>query len=642
MKAYVIKRILISLPLMMVMSFVMFGAMNFSGQDFFSKLQADPSISKAYVQELRRAAGAHHPWYIRYFYWLRGVCFDIQLSHDERPVADFEGLEVLVSYGVASAGEVAVQNHKLEGSSLALTPAADTPAVALIRTFDNPHAAWSEEYDHERMSSAERAHSAVQWRRWWNDRADAQQEWAAWWGRIRTEEDPVALGAYVDREVRALAGDDAELANAADGMLRRLHRRSADFWDPSAYGSLTWVVRARGEGTGPAVDAFILTETVADSVVLAALSGDPDSILPPGIFPAGSIENEIPPGEERRAEINLADLVSDGADLSTVAGMIFVARGHGEVEIDDVRLVEGPGSVGRWRPGIGPWNLPFGLRLPELRLDAEIGVPFRVGVPDFGYSYAHKKPVFQVILNPLKNSLLLTVGAFLIMYLVAIPIGIYSAVHQYSIGDKFFSFLAFLGMAIPDFLMCILVLFGINKTIDIPADSLLHFWPWDGGVLPVGGRTSDGFDDMGLLRQWVDILWHSIAPMFIIAMASMAGLQRIMRGNLLEVLRQQYVTTARAKGLSERSVVYKHALRNAVTPFVVFIGSLLPALLGGSAFVEILFSYPGIGKVMLDAIMLFDTYLVMADLMAAGFLLVIGNVVADILLALVDPRISYG
>lgn len=642
MKSYVVKRLLISLPLMLVMSFVMFGAMNFSGQDFFSKLQSDPSISKAYVQELRRAAGAHHPWYIRYFYWLRGACFDIRFSHDERPVADFEGLEVLDSYGVTSTGDVTIRDHKLEGNSLALGATSGSATVALIHTFDNPHSAWANPYDHRTMTGAQREHAARQWTRWWSDRSVADAQWGSWWARTRAEGDPVDIDAHVRDAIVDLAGEDGDRAAAADGKLRRLHRRSADFWDPSAYGALEWTVRGDEDGPIPTVAAYLVTGEVPDSVVVASLSGDSGLSLPPGIIPAGTVAGERSPGDDVLVKMDLSDLVSAGADLSHVAGLAFAARGEGGLEIDDVRLVEGPGPVGRWRPGIGPWELPLGMRLPELRIDTEIGFPFRLGTPDFGYSYAHKKPVFQVILNPLKNSLLLTIGAFLIMYLVAIPIGIYSAVHQYSMGDKFFSFLAFLGMAIPDFLMCILVLFGINKTIDIPADSILHFWPWDGGILPVGGRTSDGFEDMGILRQWVDILWHSIAPMMIIAMASMAGLQRIMRGNLLEVLRQQYVTTARAKGLSERKVVYKHALRNAVTPFVVFIGSLLPALLGGSAFVEILFAYPGIGKVMLEAIMLFDTYLVMADLMAAGFLLVLGNVVADILLAVVDPRVSYG
>jgi peptide/nickel transport system permease protein len=134
---------------------------------------------------------------------------------------------------------------------------------------------------------------------------------------------------------------------------------------------------------------------------------------------------------------------------------------------------------------------------------------------------------------------------------------------------------------------------------------------------------------------------HAILPVIVLSMGGMAGLQRVMRGTMLEAQRQQYIVTARAKGVSERVVIFKHALRNAITPFVAGFGSMLPALLGGAALIEIVFNYPGVGQMMLTAVMARDTNLVMADTLIGALLLVVGNLLADILLAVVDPRVSY-
>ena len=168
-------------------------------------------------------------------------------------------------------------------------------------------------------------------------------------------------------------------------------------------------------------------------------------------------------------------------------------------------------------------------------------------------------------------------------------------------------------------------------------ESWLSFLP----DLPDSGRTSSFYDKLPLFSRFWDLLKHALLPIMVLAMGGMAGLQRVMRGTMLETKRQQFITTARAKGLSERVVIFKHALRNAITPFVAGFGSMLPALIGGSALIEIVFNYPVVGQMMLRAVLARDINLVMANTLMAALLLVIGNLIADILLALVDPRVSY-
>lgn len=244
---------------------------------------------------------------------------------------------------------------------------------------------------------------------------------------------------------------------------------------------------------------------------------------------------------------------------------------------------------------------------------------------NLGQSFSQKRPVLDVIKSRFWNTIILSVASMLLAWLIALPIGIYAAVHQYSWSDKFLSFLAFIGMSIPGFFFCLLLLYLASIT----------------GILPPGGMTSPNFDDLTVWRKALDILKHLVIPAAVIATGAMAGLQRLMRGNLLEVLRAQYITTARAKGLSERRVIYHHAVRNAINPMVTIFGYQLSGIMSGAALVEIVISWPGLGKLMLEAVLAQDTYLVMGNMLIAGMLLVVGNLIADILLAYVDPRISY-
>lgn len=245
---------------------------------------------------------------------------------------------------------------------------------------------------------------------------------------------------------------------------------------------------------------------------------------------------------------------------------------------------------------------------------------------DLGYSISQKQPVIGVIRSRLVNTLLLSLSAILITWFVAIPIGIYCAVHQYSISDKIFSALAFVGMSLPGFFLALL---------------MLYFFGLKLGVLPVGGLKSPNYDQFTSMKKVVDIALHLVIPASVLAVGGLASLQRIMRGNMLEVLRMQYVTTARAKGLPERSVIYRHALRNAINPMVTIFGFELSSLLSGAALLEIICSYPGLGMVMYEAVRSQDLFLVMGSMLISGLLLIIGNLVADVLLAIVDPQVSY-
>ena len=244
---------------------------------------------------------------------------------------------------------------------------------------------------------------------------------------------------------------------------------------------------------------------------------------------------------------------------------------------------------------------------------------------DFGFSFVKKQPVTKVIKSRLINTLILSLAAMLFTWLVAVPIGIYCAVHQYSWGDKIFSSLSFLGMSIPNFFLALLLLFLVSIV----------------GILPLGGMMSSNYEQLSTLGKIWDILKHLVLPTVVIGTGAMAGLQRLMRGNMLEVLRAHYITTARAKGLPESRVIYRHALKNAINPMITIFGYQLSGLLSGAALTEIICSWPGLGSVMLEAVRSQDLFLVMGSMLMGGILLIFGNLIADVLLAWVDPRIQY-
>ncbi len=248
-----------------------------------------------------------------------------------------------------------------------------------------------------------------------------------------------------------------------------------------------------------------------------------------------------------------------------------------------------------------------------------------VAYQDFGVSTQYiDEPVFSVIRTRMLATFRLALLAMIMVWLLSVPIGIYSAIRQYSIGDKVLSLLAFVGMSLPTFFVAFLLMYFATEV------------DW----LPAGGLTSVNYDEMGTWDKIWDYLWHMIIPVSVLTIARIAGMMRLMRGNMLEVKRAQYVTTARAKGLNERKVIYKHMLRNAVNPMVTIFGYQLSGLLSGVALTEAVLNYPGLGRLILDAVLAQDLYLVMASMMMGTTLLLIGNLIADLLLVVVDPRIK--
>ena len=221
------------------------------------------------------------------------------------------------------------------------------------------------------------------------------------------------------------------------------------------------------------------------------------------------------------------------------------------------------------------------------------------------------------------NTLLLTTIVILLTWLVGVPLGIAAALNWKSPLDRLLTVLTSIGMAIPSFFFAVLLLIFAVKT----------------GWFPIGGLTSSDFLEKSLFGQILDIAHHLILPVTVLFTLSLAGLQRQMRANLLDVLDSDYVKFARAKGLSEFDVIYKHALRNAINPMITLLGFEFAGLLSGAALTEYVFQYPGLGRLILEAVMRSDINLVMASLMMGAIMLILGNLIADILLIITDPRI---
>lgn len=244
---------------------------------------------------------------------------------------------------------------------------------------------------------------------------------------------------------------------------------------------------------------------------------------------------------------------------------------------------------------------------------------------DFGHSFSYRIPVFRLIGSRLFNTFVLSLSAMAFTWILSIPLGIISAIRQYSWVDKLLTFFAFLGLAIPNFFFALLLLFMAMRT----------------GWFPVGGMYSIDYQSLSLAGKIWDRVYHLILPTIVLGTSGMAGLMRQMRGNLLDYLKADFLTTARAKGLSEGVVIWKHAVRNAINPIITIFGLSLPGLLSGAALTEIIMAWPGLGRLMLEAVLAQDLYLVMGSLIMSSVLLIVSNLAADLLLAWVDPRIRY-
>lgn len=247
---------------------------------------------------------------------------------------------------------------------------------------------------------------------------------------------------------------------------------------------------------------------------------------------------------------------------------------------------------------------------------------------DFGMSFAYTQPVLGIIMPRIVNSLWLVLLITVLLYGIAIPLGVFGAVRQNSLADRSINVVMYFLLGFPSFFLALIALYFILQ---------LRFRT--GLDIPVGGMTSSDFADMTGAQKVADIAKHLIIPGFLIAISSVAGLSRVIRALMLEVMHSDYVRTARSKGVSERSAIWKHTFRNAILPIVAGIGGELPGLISGAGFIEVVFAYPGITPMLLDALNSQDLYLIAGFTMLTTILLVIGNALSDILLAVVDPRV---
>ncbi len=245
---------------------------------------------------------------------------------------------------------------------------------------------------------------------------------------------------------------------------------------------------------------------------------------------------------------------------------------------------------------------------------------------DFGMSFTWKTPVIELVQQRLILTITISLFTFILTYAVAIPIGIYSATHQYSVGDYTFTTIGFVGLATPNFLLALILMF-------------IFFTYFDIGV---GGLFSPEYVDASWsLAKIVDMLYHLWIPIVVIGTAGTAALIRVMRACLLDELSKQYVITARAKGVKERVLLFKYPVRMAINPIVSTIGWQIPGIISGETITAIVLALPTIGPLLLESLRRQDMFLAGAMIMLLSFLTIIGTFLSDLLLTLVDPRIRY-
>jgi peptide/nickel transport system permease protein len=265
----------------------------------------------------------------------------------------------------------------------------------------------------------------------------------------------------------------------------------------------------------------------------------------------------------------------------------------------------------------------YGLDQPFMAQYGNWAINFLRG--DFGESFEYERPVKDVLGERLWLTIILGIATLFVVWILAIPLGVYSAVRQYSLGDQIITTISFLGLGMPGFLLALLILYFAITVLNVEATGLFSQQyadaPWSWG-------------------RFVDLLKHLWIPAIISAVTGIGGLTRIMRGNLLDTLGQPFVEAARARGLTNRTVIWKHAVRIAINPLIVILGSeALPSIIAGSALVSIVLNLPTIGPLFVTSLLKLDMYLAGTCLVFLTFLVLAGNLLADLALAWADPRI---
>ena len=621
MYTYIVQRLLITIPLLLGLTFVIFMIIQIAPGDFFDQWALQPDLDQRQLRQWKREFGADKGWITQYVRWLGGVLFDVRFANERVRIGDFE-YDTLAdnrqAYDVqGDASPIHVRLREESSFALAFNFASPGETGVLGKT-DNPNAA--SEHPSNHWSTAEFQALEMELRNDSPAGADVFLRVQDEGGKALVERRFIANGAPasitlseadyarfdVDRRhlkgftlfAQQFGGMPAELQAdwlAGDTLLAS----SRHILDPTRRQILL-----RNQFPGDDIHAARCDRV--EFTVLAPVAGPMTVNVGLQDTAGGAYQTSVtlPAGAGRTIYLPFSDLQAAGVDTTRMGPLSFRSDAPGSLRVDEIRLVLA-------------------------------GSGFSLGAPNFGKSIENRQPVWATMWPFLKNTILLNTFAVLFTWMLALPIGIYSATHPYSLSDKVFGFFAYMGMAIPSFFFALLLLYATTLTYDLGPGHLLH------ELFPIGGLTSADYYESGRWDQMLDVAHHLVLPVVVLGTGAMAGLVRVLRAEFLDKGNMPFVVTARAKGLSNTVVNYKHILRNAMTPFVAGFGSLLPAMIGGSALVEIIFSYPGIGQLMLKAVRSYDIYLVMASSLVSGLLLVIGNLLADILLAWVDPRISY-
>ncbi len=309
--------------------------------------------------------------------------------------------------------------------------------------------------------------------------------------------------------------------------------------------------------------------------------------------------------------------------LIVVVGFIIIELPPGDYLTYRIQQLEAQGHTGA-KEEVANLRRRYGLDLPVYQRFVKWAFNFVRG--DFGDSFAYMKPVRSLIGERLLMTVILSVSSMLITWVLGLFIGVYSATHQYSIGDHFFTGVAFLGLGMPSFLLALIFLLVGTRLF---------------GEVPIGLFSPEYQTAPWSLARVGNLLQHLWIPAAIVAISSTAGLIRVMRGNLLDTLGANYVQVARSKGLPERTVVWKYAVRTAMHPLIMSLGMSLPGLVSGESITGIILNLPTTGPLYLQSLQVQDMYLGGTMLVLISVLLVIGNLLADIMLAWLDPRIRY-
>jgi peptide/nickel transport system permease protein len=255
-----------------------------------------------------------------------------------------------------------------------------------------------------------------------------------------------------------------------------------------------------------------------------------------------------------------------------------------------------------------------------------IGWLSRLAHLDFGDSFIDNRPVIDKVLERLPATLLLNITSLFVIFILGTIIGVTGALKRNSIYDRIMTFVTFTGYSVPAFWLALIMM--MLFAVKFP-------------VLPVSGISSINFDMMGPFEKILDVAWHMVLPVFITAFGGLAYISRYVKSSMVEVLSRQYITAAYAKGMKENDIIFKSALKNSLMPVVTLLGLSLPGLIGGSFIFETIFAWPGMGRLAYEAAMSFDYPVIMGTVTIAAVLTILGNFLADIAYAMIDPRIRY-